>query len=71
MRNHHYKVAAEAFKYADELEQLSRPVGWSAGICMLKAAVATDVGNPAHAVDNLELASTRLKSDRRKVGGLQ
>lgn len=71
MRNHHYNAAAEAFEYADELEQLSRPMGRSAGICLLKAAVASDVGNPAHAVNNLNRASTRLKSDGAKVGGLQ
>lgn len=64
-RNHHYEAATTAFSYADQLEQLSRPVGRSVGVWLGRAAVAADMGEPAAALDDLELALVQLRKNAK------
>eukprot|EP00752_Nemacystus_decipiens_P011953 g10598.t1 len=64
-RNHHYHAATAAYSYADRLEQLSRPVGRSAGVWLGRAAVALDRGAPAAALDDLELALVQLRKNAK------
>lgn len=66
-RNQHFQAASAAYAYADQLEQLSRPVGRSAGVWLGRAAVAADMGAPAAALDDLELALVQLRKNA-KVG---
>lgn len=71
-KNHHSEAATAAFNYADQLEQLSRPVGRSAEVWLGRAAVAADMGRPDAALDDLELALAQLRKNAkvsRKAGG--
>lgn len=51
--------------YADQLEQLSRPLGRAAGIWLGRAAVALDAGDPASALHDLERASAQLRGNAK------
>ncbi|CAM9596625.1 unnamed protein product [Ectocarpus fasciculatus] len=64
-RNHHHGAALSAFSYADQLEQLSRPVGRSAGVWLGRAAVAAEMGRPGAALDDLELALVQLRKNAK------
>ncbi|CAM9407149.1 unnamed protein product, partial [Ectocarpus sp. 6 AP-2014] len=64
-RNHHHGAALSAFSYADQLEQLSRPVGRSAGVWLGRAAVAAEMGKPGVALDDLELALVQLRKNAK------
>lgn len=64
-RDQHYQAALEAYSYADRLEQMSRPVGRSAGVWLGRAAVAADMGAPATALDDLELALVQLRKNAK------
>ncbi|CAN0337231.1 unnamed protein product, partial [Ectocarpus sp. 8 AP-2014] len=64
-RNHHHGAALSAFSYADQLEQLSRPVGRSAGVWLGRAAVEAEMGKPGVALDDLELASVQLRKNAK------
>ena len=66
-RNQHFQAALAAYSHADRLEQLSRPVGRSAGVWLGRAAVAADMGVPAAALDDLEFALVQLRKNA-KVG---
>lgn len=64
-RNHHHAAALSAFSYADQLEQLSRPVGRSAGVWLGRAAVAAETGKAGAALDDLELALVQLRKNAK------
>lgn len=64
-RKHHHGAALSAFSYADQLEQLSRPVGRSAGVWLGRAAVAAEMGKPGAALDDLELALVQLRKNAK------
>lgn len=64
-RKQHHEAAKTAFMYADQLEQLSRPVGRSVGVWLGRAAVSADMGNPAAALDDLELALVQLRKNAK------
>lgn len=71
-RKHHSEAAIAALNFADQLEQLSRPVGRSAEVWLGRAAVAADMGKPNAALDDLELALVQLRKNTkvsRKTGG--
>ncbi|CAM9251020.1 unnamed protein product [Scytosiphon promiscuus] len=64
-KKQHHEAAKVAFTYADHLEQLSRPVGRSAGVWLGRAAVSADMGNHAAALDDLELALVQLRKNAK------
>eukprot|EP00903_Cladosiphon_okamuranus_P008234 g7927.t1 len=64
-RNQHFRAASAAYSYADRLEQLSRPVGRSAGVWLGRAAVAADMGAHAAALDDLEFALVQLRKNAK------
>lgn len=62
---HHLQAADAAMTYADQLEQLSRPVGRSAGVWLGRAAVALEAGDPASALHDLERAAVQLRGSAK------
>lgn len=64
-RNHHYRAASNALSHAESLEQLSRPVGQTAGVWLARATVAASMGDPAAALDDLERVTAQLRKDAK------